>query len=246
MGYKYTVRSLREVDSTNNYIKRELAADKKLRFPFVVTADAQTAGRGRLNNRGFYSPRGGLYFSAAYIGSQIKCPADLLTVGVGTAVSDVAENICGEGVEVKWVNDVLYRGKKVCGILCESTYCESAGDTVYIVGIGVNTSKEAIGDFMPEKVGTLPVNITNAELMSEILDRIDEVLSDSAAEFLTRYNERLSMRGKRIDMLADGVKTRATVIGVTHDGLKCVKDSGEYAYVRTYDEILSDLYGNWN
>ena len=236
------MRSLESVDSTNSYIKRALEGEESLELPLVVTAVSQTAGRGRLG-RDFYSPSGGLYFSVAFLSSQIKCPIDLLTVGAGAAVALSIESKCGGKTEVKWVNDVLYCGKKVCGILCESVRSERCGEAVYIVGIGVNTSKAALGGFMPEKVGALTLDCTNFELMNEILDRIGAIFYSGDTDFLSDYNERLGMRGKTVDILVRGNKSSATVVGVELGGLKCCTDSGESVFVRTYDEILSDLYG---
>ena len=238
---KYCVRSVEVTDSTNSDIKRGLERSEIDELPFVLTAEMQTAGRGRFGKE-FYSPKGGLYFSAAFAASQVRFSADLLTVAVGVAVSLAIESKCGGKAEVKWVNDILYGGKKVCGVLCESVRSERHGDTVYIVGVGVNTCPEALGDFMPEKVGALRLACPNSELMHEILARLCDILERSDTQFLSHYNERLGLRGKTIEILVRGKAERAEVECVEAEGLKCRLSGGEYAFVRSYGEILSDLY----
>ena len=105
-----------EVDSTNNVCKTLAAqgADNT-----AVIARRQTAGKGRLG-RSFRSPEGGLYLSVLWRG----CPAgQLLTVTplAAVAVCRAIEQTCGAVCGIKWCNDVVLNGKKLCGILTESS-----------------------------------------------------------------------------------------------------------------------------
>jgi len=116
---------LKTVDSTNTYLKQRANG---LPDRTVVIAKSQTAGKGT-RERSFISPEGGLYMSVLL--KNVK--PDLLTVCAGVSVADaIAELGVDKNPKIKWVNDVLINGKKVCGILTES----SGGN--YIVGIGIN------------------------------------------------------------------------------------------------------------
>lgn len=110
----------------------------------AVLARRQTAGRGR-RGRSFFSPEGGLYLSL--ILRPKLSPADfcLITPMAAAAVCQAIESRCGRFPKIKWVNDLILDGGKVCGILCEVT-----GDAV-VVGIGVNYSAPAEG--FPQELG---------------------------------------------------------------------------------------------
>lgn len=238
----FEIKYLQETDSTSNVVKRELAENKTENLPYAVIAGTQTAGRGRISSHGFFSPDGGLYFSCAFPASAIICSPELITVGTGVAVAKAIEKLCGCEVSLKWVNDVLVNGNKVGGILCESVFCDKIKSPVYIIGIGINTAKEALGDFMPEKVGALPKRVRNDELFAEILNNLFCIYADATESFLREYNARLSVCGKRVSVLHGGKQTEATVIGVSKEGLQCLGDDGKVICVRTCDDVITDVY----
>ena len=128
------------LDSTNAALKRMIAAGDALQEGLVVTAEQQTAGRGR-QGRSWASPTGNLY--ASFL---IKAPADVTTapeIGFVAAVS-VIDAFAAPGVRLrcKWPNDILAHGAKVCGILPELI------DGWIVLGIGVNLRPIGIvGDY---------------------------------------------------------------------------------------------------
>ena len=84
----------------------------------VLIAGAQTAGRGRME-RAFASPEGGLYMSVL-LRPISAADALLITPRAAVAVARAVEDVAGRETGIKWVNDVLIGGKKVCGILAEA------------------------------------------------------------------------------------------------------------------------------
>ena len=140
------VQVLPLVDSTNNALKT-LAAQGAPEGTTLI-AERQTAGRGRLG-RSFDSPDGG----GVYLSVLLRpgcAPAELMTLTAQAAVAvrrAVAE-VCGAAPEIKWVNDLLLGGKKICGILTELSFeAESGLVGTAVVGVGVNCGRE---DFPPE------------------------------------------------------------------------------------------------
>ena len=130
---------LPEVDSTNTYLKK--LAVKGAPHGTVVIADRQTGGRGRLG-RNFESPGGvGVYLSMLL---RPKCaPGRALSITAGTAVAMCAaiKEITGCSCGIKWMNDIILDGRKICGILTEmSIEAETNGIQYIVVGAGVNVN----------------------------------------------------------------------------------------------------------
>ena len=108
------VQALSETDSTNTRLK-EWAREGRIAAPYVLTADSQTAGRGRLGRR-FVSPPGtGLYMSILVVPPE-NTDAGKITVLAAVAVCRAIHGLTGLQPKIKWVNDLFLRGKKVCGI----------------------------------------------------------------------------------------------------------------------------------
>ena len=178
---------LLEVDSTNVYAKKLL---KEGREPsFLVMAESQTMGRGRLGKH-FFSPKGGLYMSLAlkYGGSE-----EQITLAAAVAVCRILERYCGVRPHVKWVNDLLVDGKKVCGILCEAVCGQDGSIGAVIVGVGVNTQGEGyvFPNELKDTAGTVQSTLSNQALAHEIAREIVRTVTRGAKFFLPAYEARL-------------------------------------------------------
>lgn len=212
------------VDSTNNYLRA--LGDSGAPDGTVVLARQQTAGKGR-QGRAFYSPPDtGLYLSALF---QPDCTAaDILalTPMAAVAAAEAIETVSGEQTEIKWVNDLLLHGKKICGILCESKFAQNAAKPDYvIIGIGINLTAPPEG-FPPEL----------AEIAGAVSDRCEDAatLFLRTAEALVRrlfaqyaglrhraylagYRARLGTLGRDILVLENGISRPARALAVDDD-----------------------------
>ena len=133
------IQQLREqlVSSTNTLLRQRAEAGEPEGLALV--AAAQTAGRGRRDHTFFSPPDTGLYLSFLVRPQLSAKDALLLTTCAAAAVALAIEDCAGVPAEIKWVNDVFCRGKKVCGILTEGALDLETGGLQYaIVGIGVN------------------------------------------------------------------------------------------------------------
>ena len=156
------------VDSTNSEVKRQALAGRA--EGLAVFADGQTGGRGR-RGREFESPSGkGLYCSVLL---RPECTLDQLpqlTAWTAVAVCDGVEEVCGVRPGIKWTNDLVLEGRKLCGILTElGMEGESARLQYAVVGIGINVSQQA-ADFGP---GAAPVAISLAQALGKAPRRTD-------------------------------------------------------------------------
>ncbi|MFR5794944.1 MAG: biotin--[acetyl-CoA-carboxylase] ligase [Christensenellales bacterium] len=126
------------MDSTNRYA-RALAADGAAQGTLVV-ADEQTAGRGR-RGRGWVSPAGEGIFMTLILRPQAH-PSHVARLSLQTAlaVARAIARVCEVDARIKWPNDIVCGGKKVCGMLLEMNADEQSVHDV-VAGIGINVRK---------------------------------------------------------------------------------------------------------
>jgi len=137
-----TIHFFRELSSTNDMAK-ELAL-KGAREGTVIVAGAQTRGRGRLG-RVWISPEGGLWFSIILRPKVSPIDAPKLTLMMSVVIAKTLNKQFDLEAEIKWPNDVLVKGKKVCGILTETS---TKGNSLNfaVVGVGINANL-SLNDF---------------------------------------------------------------------------------------------------
>jgi BirA family transcriptional regulator, biotin operon repressor / biotin---[acetyl-CoA-carboxylase] ligase len=135
-GLEQRIHYFREIDSTMD-VARELAK-QGVGDGTIVIAEAQSRGRGRLS-REWLSPEGGIYFTIVLRPSISPAYAPRINLMASVAVAATIGKLFGLKAEVKWPNDVLIGGRKVCGILAEM---EAEMDAVNFVnvGIGINAN----------------------------------------------------------------------------------------------------------
>ena len=134
------------VGSTNEFLKR--LARRQAEVGTTVVADEQTAGRGRLGRRWHSPPGKGLWFSFLLRPQMEMEKVGLLSLAVAAVIADTVSQACGLECTVKWPNDVLIAGKKVCGILCETQLSPAALENV-IAGVGLNVN-QSYDDLSPD------------------------------------------------------------------------------------------------
>jgi BirA family biotin operon repressor/biotin-[acetyl-CoA-carboxylase] ligase len=173
------------IGSTNKRARK--LADKGAAHGTLVTADEQTAGRGR-QGRSWVTPRG-VAIAASLVLREFD---DLLPLRAGLAVADVA----GADALVKWPNDVWLAGRKVAGILAESKAGEWA-----VLGIGVNVAVD-VGS-LPEEIADLAGTLGRPPeavepTLTELLRALEKRLGQDRGTVLTALRERDALLGRRV------------------------------------------------
>ena len=233
--FPVTLDVQREVTSTNPLLKS--LAEQNMPEGFVLVAESQTAGRGRLG-RSFHSPVGtGLYMSILLRPTFSAERALFITTAAAVAVCRAIEQETGLKPQIKWVNDIYLHEKKICGILTESSInFETKGLKWAVLGIGLNLS-EPEGGF-PEEIRSVAGALfaescsveMRARLTAAILDHFftfySENLKDGA--FIEDYRSRSLLTGREIVFsLADHVY-RGTVTGISDEAHLIVRlENGE-------------------
>lgn len=181
----------------------------------AVMADHQTSGRGRFRDRSWSGERGAdLMFTVMLAPDAREAAAFPLKVGLAAclALGRLLEASGREAapLRLKWPNDILFEGRKVCGILCESS------GPWYYAGIGVNCAARAFPPglrspavSLAEACGSVP---DRAALLAAILASLRSVLSDP--EWLGSLNERLYGRGLPIRFLEGMPESGETIEGI--------------------------------
>ena len=202
------------VGSTNQEAK-EYAARAEAFEPVLFVAREQSAGRGRLG-RSFLSRRGrGIYMSLLYFPENDLADAVSVTTRAAVVVAQAIEDITGEPMKIKWVNDIYNARGKVAGILAESL---SVGDKrAVVVGIGINIGKD---DFPPElaSVASSIGEISEGQ-REEMISKIAEGLLDGKSDYMAEYRKRFMLCGERVELFSAGESLGCgTVLGVSDDG----------------------------
>lgn len=149
------VQAFESLDSTNDHLKK--LASEGAPEGTVVIADAQTAGRGRMGRSFASAPGCGIYMSMLLRpeGCSADCAASLTAVAA-VAVCRAIEKTCGRSAGIKWVNDLYMRGKKICGILCESSVAGGRVDYAVLgIGLNVTTRLEDFPEELRDTAGSL-------------------------------------------------------------------------------------------
>ncbi len=161
----------------------------------TIVADTQTAGMGRFG-RNFYATDGGLYMSVIIDPDRITVKLQHCTAAAALAVIDSLSSVGIQGLKLKWVNDILLNGKKICGILTGCNFLASKPQKIVIgIGININIPEESFPDEIKNKAGSIEFHGDKIELAKTIAKNIDKYTSLSKEEIVKKYNENLSFVG---------------------------------------------------
>ena len=262
------VKYFNTIESTNSYAK-EMASNGCVEGT-VVIADSQTSGRGRLG-REWHSPGGkGIWMSVVL--RPIIDPEDvqIITLAASVAVAKVLERVCGIKVGIKWPNDIVVEGKKLCGILTEMS--SEVGSVDFIVlGIGINVNHDQ-KDFpvelkdlatsvklhlcrqdMDESMKSNCEIIDRAPIIREFLmefERIylnlnDEKEYNSAAmDIITQWKKYSATLGKKVKVMMRNIEYLGEAVDITSDGRLVVKcDDGEIKEILSGEVSVRGMLG---
>lgn len=215
-----TIIDVRKNVTSTNTVLKEIAVNGG-KQGYVLIAQEQTAGKGRLG-RTFYSPNGtGIYMSVLLRPKMTIEDSLLITTSAAVAVSRAVEKLSEKKAQIKWVNDVFVDGRKICGILTESSLDFESGCLEYaVVGIGVNISKPD-GDF-PDEIkgiaGGFLDNVTGnvrCKLIAEIINELANQMENlSSRYYLDEYKRRSFLLGKNIIVIKPNKKRKAKAIDI--------------------------------
>lgn len=213
------IEILNTIDSTNNYLK--LKAQNGASEGLVVLAEQQTCGKGR-KDKNFFSPAKTSIYMSILLKPKIQI-ISFITIAAAISVVEAIYNITGIKTSIKWVNDVLYKNLKLCGILTEASIEAESGDINYVVlGIGINVKKIDFPDDI-KIIATSLENITSndysrnklaGELLTQLEKNYNKLISNNKTELINTYKNYLSMLGKEITVIESNNTYKAKALDI--------------------------------
>ena len=238
------------IDSTNTKAK-ELARGNATEGA-VVISEEQTAGKGRLGRK-WVSPKSqGIWMSIILRPNIDTLNASKLTLIGAAAVYKALESL-NINSSIKWPNDIILNGKKLCGILTEMSGELNQIEYV-IMGIGINVNSTLA--HMPEDIASIATSLKieksedypRAELCAKILNNFELlyekfILDENLEEVLNISREHSAILGKEIEILNRGKLVKAVAVDISSDGLLVLKHAdGTLETVISGEVSLNSVY----
>ena len=220
--------------SSTNDVARELAASGASEGTCVLARE-QTAGRGR-QGRSWSSPSGeGLYLSLILRPKIKAADSAVITLAAAVAVAETLRLGFDVPADIKWPNDVLTSGRKICGILVESAI-ENDRLQYAVMGIGVNVAQASFPHEIADSATSLLIETGRkiapeefAGLLLERLERWYRASTDQRDQVILRWEQLSSYaRGRAVRVESSGASIEGMTRGLTAGGALIVElDTGE-------------------
>lgn len=257
----------KSVDSTNEVVKREAVAHAE--EGLVVIGEEQTAGKGRLGRR-WESPKGeSIYFSFLL---RPDFPADhsaALTLVMGLSVAQAARELYALPVQIKWPNDVVISGKKICGILTEAQiaaelhrpdFAESSQKSskntkldYVVIGTGINVNNTSFAPELSDRATSLRMElgreVPRAQVLARVLQKFHRNYEIYRKTFdlgglLTDYNDLLVSLNRNVRVEDPKEPYIGKSLGIDNSGCLLVElEDGTVRRVATGEVSVRGLYG---
>lgn len=238
-----------ETDSTN--IRARDAGEKGGGHGTLFVAERQTAGKGR-RGRGWESPAGTSIYMTLLLRPDFQPgKAPQLTLLMAVAVADAIRRTAGLTCRIKWPNDIVSHGKKLCGILTEM--CTEIGFINYVVvGVGINVNQEAFPEELSDKASSLKIaagkSVRRAELIAAVMERFEThyetfLKTEDLSGIRDRYNWLLVNRDQDVKVLEPGNEYEAHAVGINDTGELIVRTRDGEKAVYAGEVSVRGVYG---
>lgn len=226
----------------------------------VVTADFQSAGRGR-RGRSWESAAGeNISMSLLLRPAFTPDKASALTLVMALAVARALQECCGAQVHIKWPNDIVLNGKKVCGILTEmhlqapdAVRCGNSAIQCVVIGVGINVNQKSF----PEEIRTIATSLfaesgkrfSRTAIMESVLQYFEKYYESylqtlDLSGLQMQYNELLINRDKQVRVLDPQGEYTGIAQGINKNGeLLVVRENRTVTAVYAGEVSVRGLYG---
>lgn len=221
-----------EIDSTNR-LAVKLAAEGAAEGE-IVLADSQSRGKGRLGRSWFSPPGANLYLSVILRPSLAPADAPQLTLTAAVALAETIKSCLGYAPAIKWPNDILVGGKKLAGVLTESSTDRERLHFV-VIGIGVNLNLPA--EILPEEIRDSATSLlilkrervdrtAFAGELIQSLDRCYGELEQRGFPYIAdRWESFFELKGRKVRVEMGDRQLSGTARGIDRDGALLVEGS---------------------
>ena len=246
-----------ETNSTNNYLQ-SLCSKQKVEELTVVVADFQTSGRGQRGNSWESDSGKNLLFSIVIFPEFLEARRQfLISQIISLAIKEELDTYTTD-ISIKWPNDIVMNGKKVCGILTEMSAQLDYINHV-VIGIGINVQNESFPKEIEQVATSILMetgqHVNRAELIEAVLEQFERYYeifleTEDLSGLVKEYNAHLINMQKQVRVLdpkepyeakAMGITPHGELIVDTWEGRKLVS-SGEVSVRGVYGYVLSLIH----
>ena len=239
--------NLDEVDSTNEYLKRMVEDGYDSDEVLTVTAQFQTAGKGRRGRQWFSEPGTALMFSVLLKPRLKMDDCSMITLIMAMAVRQALKDMDID-TNIKWPNDIVLGNKKICGILTEALLDSKR----IIVGVGINTNQESIPPELKESATSILLEtddcVDHDSLLDSILFNFEKLLerlfeAGDLSDLKSEYEEALVSLNKEVTVLDPAGEYNGICKGIDNKGQLIVSHEGQDTYVYAGEVSVRGIYG---
>ena len=239
-----------EIDSTNNRAKE--AGDNKAPNGTLFVADMQVAGKGR-RGRVWQSPAGSSIYMTILLYPEISpLKAPQLTLVMAIAVAEGIKEVTGLDTKIKWPNDIVVNGRKICGILTEmSTEIDYINHVV--IGAGINVNQDDFPEDIRKTASSLKMElgkqVKRSELIAAIMKSFEKdyeifVKTEDLSGLQELYNSMLVNLDRDVKVLEPGNEYEAHALGINKTGELIVRTAeGEEKEIYAGEVSVRGVYG---
>ena len=205
----------------------------------AVLAEEQTRGRGRRDRSWISIPGSGIFLSIFFRPRLLPGRLQLVNLAAGLAVRRAVQDMLGVTLSLKWPNDLLWNGRKVCGILSEaSSDSDRVRDCCTGIGMNVDLSRAEQGCRGLENAAALreaagpaagPVHrgCLAAGIISRLFEDVASLERDGGKEILGRYRQECSTLGQEVCVVSDEGTAFGKALGIGENGELLLERDGE-------------------
>ena len=241
---------INETNSTNNYLQ-SLCSEQKVEELTVVVADFQTSGRGQRGNSWESDPGKNLLFSTVIFPEFLEARRQfLISQVISLAIKEELDTYTTD-ISIKWPNDIVIHGKKVCGILTEmSTQMDYIN--YIVIGIGINVQNESFPEEIGEVATSLRIESGKKQNRAAIIEAVWEefekyydiyLKTEDMQGLVGEYDQKLANMNKQVRVLDPKDPYEGTARGITPKG-ELIVDTWEARKLVSSGEVsVRGLYG---
>lgn len=246
----HPVKYFDEITSTNQYAKR--IGEEGAPEGTLVVADEQTQGKGR-SGRVWSTPHGTAIAMTLLIRPKLP-PASIsmVTLVMGLAVARACRELYHLPVGIKWPNDVVIHGKKLCGILTELS-AEMMSVNYVVIGTGINVNVKEFPEEIRKTATSIALELGHetgrAELIASCMEYFEVyyekfIQAGDLSPLMEEYNELLLNRDQKVRVLEPGREYTGTALGINQNGeLLVVREDGSRTAVYAGEVSVRGVYG---
>ena len=216
---------INETNSTNNYLQ-SLCSEQKVEELTVVVADFQTSGRGQRGNSWESDPGKNLLFSTVIFPEFLEARRQfLISQVISLAIKEELDTYTTD-ISIKWPNDIVINGKKICGILTEMSAQFDYINHI-VIGIGINVHNESFPEELQDHAGSLLLEcgkrVHRADLIEAFLEEFERLYAiylktEDLSALQEEYDQLLVNRGRQVRVLDPKEPFEGKAMGITKKG----------------------------